>query len=175
MNELIKRLVVVGESPRPTSRAALKEFEGAREFAFPKSYAEFVMQLGPGELSQYFRMYAPGYSCVEEGSLDHFVALTNPGGLAQLGFDADLVKRMLPFCDTLEGDLIAWDPATRDEEEQSEMAIFCIPRYSADSGVTIALASTFHGFVEKVCLTEGGFNQVLDLGEPIMEYQPFQP
>lgn len=90
--------------------SALARFEADFGVPLPPSYREFVGRLGPGEIGGYFRVYAPGYGGkgLDLAALVTLVRENADIYEGQYG-DAALVAGMIPFADTIGGDVFAWD------------------------------------------------------------------
>jgi hypothetical protein len=127
--------------------SALTRFETEFGVPLPPSYREFVERLGPGEFGGYFRVYAPGYG--GKGlDLAALVTLLRENAdiyEGQYG-DAPLVARMIPFADTIGGDVFVWDTGKPVKGEYPILALI--------SGGTkpIKVAPTFAAFVMDVVL-----------------------
>jgi len=63
--------------------------------------------------------------------------------------DAPFYQRMIPFSDTLDGDVIAWDPDDKKDGKRTEYGIVVIPR--VDTRI-LHLVNSFPEFIEEVCL-----------------------
>lgn len=136
---------------KPTD-ATLDKFESAHKFKLPPSYREFVKVFGPGEIGGYFRIYAPGYG-KSGADLGRFVKEIRE--LEEVFRDrfrqkVRFIKRMVPFADTLGGDIIVWGPSEI-TDPSSEYSIYMI---FEDRDKIAELARSFPAFVQDVCLSD---------------------
>ena len=82
---------------------------------FPVGYREYVTRLGDGILNDFVRVFAPWRVLAELDGHQGLMAgywLWESGGLA---FDQDAATRSIPIADTLDGDVMAFDPASPDQ------------------------------------------------------------
>lgn len=109
----------------------------------PASYQAFLEVLGPGRLGGYFRVFAPG----KEGGLDALARDVDPEVFGEVYGDVALAEALLPFSDTVGGDVFGWDTRTSDADGEH-------PVHAFPSGRTKSLkvADTFGEFVVEVCL-----------------------
>jgi hypothetical protein len=127
--------------------SALTRFETEFGVPLPPSYREFVVRLGPGEIGRYFRVYAPGYG---GKGLDLAALVTllreNADIYEEQYGDAALVARMIPFADTIGGDVFVWDTKKAVKGEYPVVALL--------NGGTkpVKVAPTFAAFVTDVVL-----------------------
>jgi len=135
--------------PKTTS-AMLDKLEESIHRKLPKSYREFMIIFGPGELAEYFRIYGPGKKG-GQADLIAFIEMNREIANVQIETygEEDFIKRMIPFSDTIGGDVIAWDPSTSNEDND-DYAIFMLPN---DRNSIIKLSPDFEAFITKICLS----------------------
>lgn len=150
----------------------LNAFEARHDFALPSSYREYIKVFGPGELGGYFRIYAPGYP--DSGAdLDRFVQMIQEieDVFVETYGEEERVQRMMPFADTLGGDVIAWDPAVVTDPSKKEYTILIL---RDDSDKILKLAATFPDFIKDICLGSD-FAKIIDdpTYEALQTFIPF--
>src|SRR5262249_54790452 len=103
--KFVKRVRIEGKKPVPST--AVTQFEKSHNVRLPTSYRKLVEDYGPGILSEYVRIYAP-IDGVSMDDLERFVKLIRKVSdtLIETYGNAPLIKRMLPFADTVGGDVI---------------------------------------------------------------------
>lgn len=146
-----------------------KDLAGIEKLAgtpLPPSYVVFMTRFGPGMLAGYFSMR--GMVARKSGmSLPQLFELYRDNldvYVDQFGQKA-LLKRILPFCDTIGGDIIGWDPGVPGKAAQgaAEFPVLMLP----DGGKSVVrLADSFDRFVMDVALSKA-FGDIV--GDP--DYQ----
>lgn len=174
-DELKKDLTIVAPlegAGRRAAPAALDRFEKKYGFKLPASYRAFVETFGPGELGRYFRIHAPGYPGREIDLGEYVEGMRQSADMfAEIYGDADLVARMVPFGDTIGGDVIAWDPRALTPKTADEYPIVFLPR---DQQKVRPMAPTFPQMVADVCLDKSFGKLVNDPNyEVVREFQPY--
>lgn len=171
--KLQERLEVRGGATganKPTD-AELDAFQKAYGFELPDAYREFVKAFGPGELSAYVRIYAPA-SAGTPGRLAQFVDGVRDAAelLGEKYGDPAFVARMVPFANTLAGDMIAWDPDAVTDAKSHEYGTSVLQK---DSSKIVRAASTFTAFID--CVLSPAFGKYVDYPdyEPQDVYVPF--
>ena len=90
--------------------------EAALNFRFPRSYRDYAIQFGPGRLARHFDIAVPGDSAwgprreivemnresIKDTPLSHIEELHLT--------DTDLIRRMIFFAETEDGDMVGWEP-----------------------------------------------------------------
>lgn len=176
--ELYHRLHI--KSPRgapvsKTSKASLEAYESRTEFRFPSSYKKFVTLFGPGEIGGYFNVFAPGYSNRRCGDLVDFQRFLQKPNTRQ-SFEATygnrkFLQRMVPFGNTIGGDVIVWDPEDIRSAREHEYGVWVL---LDDSREITELADSFADFIVNVCLGSD-FHRVVGESKdnPLQEFAPF--
>ncbi len=154
--QLLQRIEIVQPPSKPQKKPTRKdmaECEKSLGFHFPESYKSFVRQIGAGEISEYFNIFAPGYSEKRSGSLEALIDLVRKEAvsesLVEVYGDEAFVRRMIPFADTIGGDLFVWDPEDCRDDCTHEYGIFVFPD---DRSTIIQMAASFVEFIDEVCL-----------------------
>ena len=126
----------------------------------PKSYREFMLAFGPGEIAEYFRIYGPTKK-KGQGDIRAFMEMNRQIVDVQIETfgDTGFIERMIPFCDTIGGDVIVWDPS-KPIGCDDDYVIYMLPN---DRNSIIKLATNFRDFVMKVCLSKT-FGEII--GDP---------
>lgn len=136
---------------KPTA-SGLSKFEAKHGLKLPASYREFIQIFGPGDLGAYFRIYAPGYPGTI-ADLDAFIEMIRDSEDIYIDTfgkkNAAFIRRMLPFSDTIGGDIIVWDPKTVSSGADHEYHVFMLPD---DQETIVELAPDFKTFVLDTCL-----------------------
>jgi len=138
--------------------AALDQFEADFGVKLPASYRAFVEEFGPGEIGGYFRICAPGYNgkSLDLAGLVKLVRENSDVYADQYG-DEKLVAGMIPFADTIGGDVIVWNPKKAGGKDTDEYPILLL---ASGRDKPIKLAATFPEFVTDVCLSDS-FGKVI--------------
>jgi hypothetical protein len=153
--DLAETLVIQPTLGSPLSKPQDKDLELLEKqsgFQLPVSFREFVKRFGPGEIGRYFRIYSPRCGKkVSQADLYEYVQSfeNNRIALAKCFKEEGLIRRMVPFSDTIGGDVIAWDPEDVTDATTHEYGIYLIPR--SDTRV-VRLVDSFEAFIEAVCL-----------------------
>ncbi len=151
--KLESRVKVVGK-PRPMTDANLAAFEKLVGAPLPPSYRAFMTTFGPGKLAGYFLLR--GSAARRSGmSLSQLVELYRDNldmYVDQVGQKARL-KRLVPFADTVGGDILGFDRG----------AVVMVP---GSGKALVRLADSFEAFVADVAVTKR-FGEIV--GDPDYE------
>lgn len=137
---------------KKTTKAALDRFETRSKVRLPKSYREFMLVFGPGELAQGFRIAAPGYRSLGDTVDLDLMNKEGPRNYFAAGCDVDdpkQVNRMVFFCFTIANEYVGWDPQDTTDVRKREYGIYVLWR---DDLYTTRVARTFPEFIEKVVM-----------------------
>lgn len=157
--ELLATMEVTRDVPNGYRRVFVDDFslydalETKYSFVFPRSFKEFLRVFGTGFLADYFNFYGPNHGLEEQ---IHWRDMRKKA-LMKIFRQAEMLPRIVIFCDTLGGDLIAWDPEDVTDKKAGEFGIYALPR---NDNQIVRLADTFHDFILDVCLGPG-FNRVI--------------
>ncbi len=145
---LRKKLSVQVPANRCVIRTSIREcrqFEQRTDFSLPASYLTYIQEIGGGTARHYFQIYCPN-PLPKEISLEHRIReIRGSKLLAEIYGEPELIERMIPFGDTITGDIFVWDPAQRHGRKRLEYAILVLPR---DSRRTVVLTDSFSDFVK---------------------------
>lgn len=145
-------------------KTSIRQCERAIQFSFPKSYHEFLLLIGPGTFRGYFFIDGPKVPGSNNKGIVSRTKMTRGNSvLADVYEDPEVVGRMIPFGDTVAGDILFWDPTDITNRKQDEHGIFVLPR---DSYSVIRLSSTFLGFFRDVCFGHGFEDLVIGTRDP---------
>lgn len=157
--------------PRPTKND-LDHFEGKAGFRLPRSYREFVMSFGAGDLARTFKITGPGAK-VQAYDLLHFHREcsrlgTDDASLAYFSeVDRPRARRIVWFSlNDTRADYIGWDPLDVTDEKCHECGIYILPH---SEPLIERIAASFAEFVEEFCLSRRGmakFRRVDESEEP---------
>jgi hypothetical protein len=133
--------------PKP-STVEVDGFESQHKLKLPKSYREFVLEFGPGELGG-FRLAAPGSSHDDVADLGLLNKRIHEGErvLIDQYQHESLVHRMFFFASSYAGDLIGWDPHEVTDANEHVYAIFCLTRVER---TVVRLANSFVELVRSI-------------------------
>jgi hypothetical protein len=143
-------------------------------FAFPESYRRFATQFGYGVLCNFLVVYVPqvGDDSFQQRYCDLVDVLRIGVDERLFSYEPDgseaLVRRLVPFCSSENGDTLAWDPL--EQPSAAEYAIYLVrTRYD---GVK-RLCSSFDELVE-ICLDEGRARESFGAASALLrpEFQP---
>jgi hypothetical protein len=131
-------------APKPTKKT-LDGFENARHLNLPKSYREFALFFGAGELAGHYRITVP-----MSGSSDYDLEKFNTDYhgdpdehlLDQFG-SSEVIEKCLFFCSSGGGVVFGWKTDEVTAARGHEYAI-----YAFDFPPMVKVASTFQKFVE---------------------------
>jgi hypothetical protein len=149
---------------KPTD-ASLEAFEQLYKITLPLHYREFVKDLGAGELAGIVRIYAP-VSRKVPGDLTTFVKGFREAAdfLGDAFGDSKLIRRAVPFANTIFGDMIVWDPTKLTDEKTHEYEIYLLGK---ETSKVRKLAPDFETFIFDRCLSP-------KLGE-YLDYPDYKP
>ena len=137
--------------PLPT-QDDLDGFEQKYSMELPQEYQSFAIVFGPGEIGKWFRVYVPSAgkkSLADLATLQESFT-TNRKALADcFPDDAAFYNRLIPFADSLDGDVIGWDVEDAKGGKGGEYGIYVITR--GDTRI-LHLVNSFREFIEEVCL-----------------------
>jgi predicted DNA-binding WGR domain protein len=135
----------------------LDAFEAASGFLLPRSYRDFALAFGPGELAQQFKIYTPGAFSKrnEQNGLAHFNESYRTWKKHFAGSPSltEQAKRMIVFSTTVGGDSIGWDPEDVCDTVNHEYGIFNITRHNDVERI----GNSFEKFILDYCLGMGYF------------------
>src|SRR5262249_36057044 len=131
---------------RPTA-AALDRFESVTGLPLPRSYREYTLVFGPGELAELARICTPGYPGDDTIDLYENNRFTHGGEeiLTDAYGEPERVHRMAFFGSTVGGDYLGWDTAEVEDPEAHEYAVYGLARLLKRP---VKLAPSFGAFVE---------------------------
>jgi uncharacterized protein (TIGR02996 family) len=147
--------------PKPTV-SQLDEFEAATGFRLPRSYREYILVFGPGQLLTDWDIAAPGYGgswSYDLQTMHENLSYRHPRTDEQYPVD-----RWRYFCAAYK-DRYCWDPAEVTDPDAHEYAVYHI----VEDGRVMRFADSFRGFVESIALdmlTLPGWDED-DLGSPL--------
>jgi hypothetical protein len=159
---IYKELSIFGQRRRkrvPTE-ATIATFERAHELALPKSYREFSVLFGAGELCGFYRFHVPLDRKDEYDLSTYNVGLQGEqrkDHWAEYG-QSEIVGHLLFFCSTIGGEFYAWRTNEITNQHDHEYAVYHFLRSPSLEKV----AQTFQEFFEK-CRTGvlGAFSEPL--------------
>jgi hypothetical protein len=158
---------------KPTS-AVLGEFERRWKLRLPASYKGFIRLFGAGEIGAYFNICAPGLPIDCNGSLEGLIQMTRRQHIREAFVetyrDEAFVDRMIPFADTIGGDVIVWDPKDVRDERNYEFGIYVLPN---DAYSIVGIATSFLEFIEQVCLGPKFAKIAGPRWKPVQQFMPF--
>lgn len=150
LHQSLKMVPPKGQAlPKPTS-ADLDKAEKKIGAKLPPSYRDFAQLFGPGQHGGYFRIYAPmagakyKMSDLAEQTLAMREGLSD---MAEKDKDKKFYGRMVPFADTLGGDIFCWDPLPPKGKQVEEYPVFVLVH---GSDKIQPMAPDFETFVNKV-------------------------
>lgn len=173
MNARLREALTISGAPALAKPPKLTEFERKAGIRLPESYKSFMCEIGSGQLGNYFnfrgfpaRKGGGGMSVFELWSLYR----ENLADYVETYGQKRVVSRLVPFCDTIGGDIIAWDPESPTEAAKQEYQIVMLP----DGGSKlIVLAKSFEDLILSVLLTKKFGKLVNDKDyEPDNSYRP---
>ena len=146
------------------NKTSIRKCERALEFSFPNSYHEFLLSIGPGTFRRYFFIDGPKVQGSNNKGITSRIKMTRGNSvLADVYEDAEVIGRMIPFGDTIAGDIFFWDPSDVTNRKQNEYGVFVLPR---DSYRITRVSSTFLGFFRDVCFGHGFEDLVIGARDP---------
>lgn len=178
MWESLKQKLRVTKPPAPPqpipTLAHLTHFETSLGIRLPESYKLFVTTFGAGEIGGYFNIFAPGYPNKPSGSIEGLISLVRDPAVREAFIEAykdvDFLDRMIPFSNSIGGDIIAWDPDDVRDSVNSEYGIYILPD---DLDQIVELASSFKEYIENVCLGDAFKKFAGPKWTTIHEFMPF--
>lgn len=135
------------EAVRPTL-ADVDAFQRRHKLQLPPSYVDFICQVGPGVFGNYFVIDAPLSGYRGRGLNRKIKHERGNDTLAAVYRDRPFIDRMIPFGDTIGGDIFAWDPKDVARRSPLEYQIYVLPR---DRSQIIPIANSFPQFIRQVC------------------------
>jgi hypothetical protein len=135
--------------PKPTSND-LDAFEKASGLKLPKSFREFALRFGAGELAGYYRLAVP-LPVHNDYDLAHFNQTAHgpeEDDLWEGTASPEVIKRLVFFGATIGGEMYAWDPMEIRDTKSLEYAILYFPQ--GEQGIEVA--GTFSELLENVWL-----------------------
>lgn len=167
----LPRIDSIGPARRNPDAAKLDRHEKRTKLALPASYRAYCEVFGEGTFCGYFNVHVPGgrlESFQEEASGRKEFVGEHYGAWAE---------RLVPFADTVGGDIVAWDPEVVTRKKDRELAVYVLPR---DADEPVRAADTFRHLVERVFLHPDRLGDLLgfvDDGEPLpVDFEPsFRP
>jgi SMI1-KNR4 cell-wall len=164
-------------------RPPAKDIEGGlsaceRELglALPASYRAFVHQFGPGDLSGFFRIYAPPYRGARGRALRFWditrenEAVREPDRWWAGEADPALLTRLVLFGSTGGGDWFFWDTADMRDARAHEYGVYA-HQHGDQAGEVEPVAGSFERFVREVCLGRG-YPSSDDEWHPLLAFSP---
>jgi hypothetical protein len=161
----------------PVSKASAADLDAAEKaigVALPVSYRAFCMQLGPGTLTDMYRIYAPCRDCPSMDLATNAIRCRDswpqPGQPYAYPFP---VHDLVAFANTLMGDNFGFYP--KEPTQGDEYAIYAVLREPPPESMIARVAESFVDFIDNVVLGR----RMLDLGifvfEAGPEYRTWEP
>ncbi len=137
-----------GSPAKKPTKNDVRDFEREHDFVLPPSYVSFAREFGAGQIRRFFEIYVPGKEA-DKCRLQRVQEARGSELLAEIYGDPEFIERMIPFCNTIGGDIIVWDPERQTHSEPTEYLICVLPR---DFSQVVPLVDNFEDFIWKVCL-----------------------